>query len=96
MIPDTNRQTSDRTIQSPHAWLRITTTPTTAITPSHTPAVRISTHRDDASPRGCTGSLLSGGTANATRTDADVSGVDSPALTQSTCRGRVARSTSGT
>lgn len=89
VVPDTNRQTFSTTIRSQHPWLPITTTVTTAITPSNTPPARISTQGDYASPRGCTGSLLSVGNAEATRIDADFSGVDCASLAQSTFRGRV-------
>lgn len=94
VVPDTNLQTFRTTIRSQHAWLPITTTVTTAIT-SATPPARISTQGDYASPRGCTGSLLSMGTADATRIDADFSGVDCSSLAQSTFRGRVSLTKSG-
>ncbi len=89
VVPETNRQTFRTTIRSQHGWLPITATVSTAITPSNTPPARISTQGDYASPRGCTGSLLSVGTAEASRVDADMSGVDCPSLEHSTFRGRV-------
>jgi hypothetical protein len=89
VVPDTNLQTFRTTIRSEHAWLPITTTVTSAITPSNTPPARISTQGDYPSPRGCTGSLLSVGTAEASRIDADFSGVDCATLEHSTFRGRV-------
>ena len=95
VVPDTNRQTFRTTIRSEHAWLPVTTTVTTAITPSNTPPARISTQGDYPSPRGCMGTVLSVGTAEATRIDADFSGVDCPSLAQSTFRGRVLLSKTG-
>jgi hypothetical protein len=89
VVPGTNLQTFRTTIRSEHAWLPITTTVTSAITPSNTPPARISTQGDYPSPRGCTGSLLSVGTAEASRIDADFSGVDCASLEHSTFRGRV-------
>jgi hypothetical protein len=89
VVPDTNLQTFRTTIRSQHAWLPITATVSSAITPSNTPPARISTQGDYPSPRGCTGSLLSVGTAEATRIDADFSGVDCLSLEHSTFRGRV-------
>lgn len=89
VVPDTNLQTFRTTIRSQHAWLPITATVSSAITPSNTPPARISTQGDYPSPRGCTGSLLSVGTAEAARIDADFSGVDCPSLERSTFRGRV-------
>jgi hypothetical protein len=88
-VAGTNQQTFKVTIQSQHAWLPITTTVTSAITPSNTPPARISTQGDYASPRGCTGSLLSVGTATATRIEGDLTGVDCATLLRSTFRGSV-------
>jgi hypothetical protein len=65
VVTGTNLQTFRVTIQSQHPWLPISTTVTSAITPSNTPPARISTQGDYASPRGCTGSLLSVGTVDA-------------------------------
>ncbi len=89
VVPDTNSQTFRTTIRSQHAWLPITATASSAITPSNTPPARISTQGDYPSPRGCTGSLLSVGNAEAARIEADFSGVDCPSLDRSTFRGRV-------
>jgi hypothetical protein len=77
------------TIRSEHPWLTMTTTVTSAITPSNMPPARISTQGDYPSPRGCTGSLLSVGTADASRIDADFSGVDCATLEHATFRGLV-------
>ena len=95
VVSGTNLQTFRVTIRSQHAWLPITTTVTSAITPSNTPPARISTQGDYPSPRGCTGSLLSVGTADATRIDADFSGVDCPTLQHSTFRGSVTLTKAG-
>jgi len=89
VVPDTNLQTFRTTIRSQHSWLPITTTVTTALTPGNTPPARISSQGTYPSPRGCTGTLLSVGTAEASRIDADFSGVDCSTLVQSTFRGRV-------
>jgi hypothetical protein len=89
VVPDTNLQTFRTTIRSQHAWLPITTSVTTAITPGNSPPTRISTQGTYPSPRGCTGTLLSVGTAEASRIDADFSGVDCSTLPQSTFRGHV-------
>jgi hypothetical protein len=89
VVPGTNLQTFTVTIRSQHAFLPITTTVTSAITPSNTPPARISTQGDYASPRGCTGSLLSVGMAEAQTIDAEFAGVDCPSLQHSTFRGRV-------
>jgi hypothetical protein len=89
VVPGTNLQTFTVTIRSQHAFLPITATVTSAITPSNTPPARISTQGDYASPRGCMGSLLSVGMAEAQTIDAEFAGVDCPSLQHSTFRGRV-------
>ena len=71
VVPGTNLQTFNVRIQSQHSFLPITTTVTSAITPSNTPPARISTQGNYPSPRGCTGTLLSGGTAETRTIDAD-------------------------
>ncbi len=88
-VAGTNLQTFRVTIRSQHPWLPITTTVTSAMTPSNTPPARLSTQGDYASPRGCTGTLLSVGTADVPSIDADFSGVDCPTLAHSTFRGHV-------
>ena len=88
-VPGTNQQTFNVTIQSQHTWLPITATVTSAITPSNQPPARVSTQGTYASPRGCTGSLLSVGNAEARSIDADFSGVDCPSLQHPTFTGRV-------
>ena len=65
VVPGSNLQTFNLTIRSQHAFLPITATVLSQITPSNTPPARISTQGDYASPRGCTGGLLSVGTAEA-------------------------------
>ena len=95
VVPGTNLQTFQVTIRSQHPWLPITTTVTAAITPSNTPPARISTQGDYPSPRGCTGSLLSVGTADATRIDATFSGVDCSTLALSTFGGSVTLTKTG-
>ena len=87
VVPGTNLQTFRVTIQSQHPCLPISTTVTSAITPSNTPPARISTQGDYVSPRGCTGNLLSVGTVDVSHLDADFYGVDCPTLAHSTFRG---------
>ena len=89
VVAGTNLQTFNVRIRSQHPFLPITTTVTSAITPSNTPPARISTQGNYSSPRGCTGSLLSVGNADTRTIDADFSGVDCPSLQHSTFRGRV-------
>jgi hypothetical protein len=95
VAPGTNLQSFSVMIQSQHAWLPIDTTVTSAITPSNLPPARVSTQGSYVSPRGCTGTLLSVGTVDATRLDADFSGVDCPKLEHSTFRGRVVLTKAG-
>ena len=89
VVPDTNRQSFRTTIRSQHAFIPVTITGTSTLTPSNTPPARISTQGEYPSPRGCTGSILSVGDATATTINADFSGVDCATLSQSTFRGRV-------
>jgi hypothetical protein len=95
VMPNTNRQSFTTTIRSQHAFLPVTARATTTLTPSNVPPARISTQGDYPSPRGCTGSLLSVGMADTMRIDADFSGVDCLTLAQSTFRGRVVLTKSG-
>jgi hypothetical protein len=95
VMPGTNLQSFNVRIQSQHPFLPITATVLSQITPSNTPPARISTQGDYPSPRGCTGSLLSVGTAEMRTIDADFSGVDCPSLQNSTFRGRVQLTKSG-
>src|SRR4051812_3737994 len=88
-VDGTNLQTFSVTIRSQNPWLTTTATVTSAITPSNQPPARISTTGSYPSPRGCTGTLLSVGTADRTSIDADLSGVDCQSLARSTFRGHV-------
>src|SRR3954468_14253550 len=94
-VSGTNLQTFNVTIRSQNPWLPVTATVTSAITPSNQPPARISTQGSYPSPRGCTGTLLSVGNAERTSIDADFSGVDCASLPQSTFRGHVVLSKSG-
>jgi hypothetical protein len=76
VVPQTNAQTFRATVQSTNGWLPITLNGSTVITPSNIPPAQISTLGDYTSPRGCRGSFGSSGTANATRIEADFTGVD--------------------
>ena len=95
VMPGTNLQSFNVRIQSQHAFLPITTTVLSQITPGNTPPARISTQGTYPSPRGCTGSLLSVGMADTRTIDADFSGVDCPSLQHQTFRGRVQLTKSG-
>jgi hypothetical protein len=94
-VTGTNLQTFAVTIRSQNPWLPMTATVTSAITPSNQPPARISTTGSYPSPRGCTGTLLSVGTADRSSIDADFSGVDCASLAQSTFRGHVVLSKTG-
>ena len=94
-VDGTNLQSFRVTIRSQHAWLPITTTVTSAITPSNQPPARISTQGEYQSPRGCTGTLLSVGNAETRTIDADFSGVDCSSLPNSTFTGRVTLTKTG-
>jgi hypothetical protein len=94
-VTGTNLQTFNVTIRSQNPWLTMTATVTSAITPSNQPPARISTQGSYPSPRGCTGSMLSVGNADRTSIDADFSGVDCSTLAQSTFRGHVVLSKTG-
>ena len=76
VVPQTNLQSFRATIRSDHPWPPISTTATTALIPGNTPPAQISTQGDYGSPRGCRGTFGSFGTAEATRIDADFTGVD--------------------
>ena len=81
VVPQTNRQTFDATLQITHEWLSITTMAIAAVAPSATPPTQISTQGDYTSPRGCRGTLGSFGTAEATRIEASFHGVDCNGIT---------------
>lgn len=76
VVPQTNLQTFRATVRSEHAWLTMTTTGTTTLTPGNTAPAQISTHGEFTSPRGCRGTFGSVGTAEAARIDADFTGTD--------------------
>ena len=76
VTPQTNLQSFRTTVRSEHAWLTMTTTATTALTPGNTPPAQISTQGGFDSPRGCRGTFGSVGTAEATRIEADFTGTD--------------------
>jgi hypothetical protein len=78
VVPQTNLQTFRATVRSENPWLPITIVASTAIVPGNTPPAQISTQGDYDSPRGCRGSFGSFGTADATRIEADFTGVDCP------------------
>lgn len=80
-VPQTNLQTFQTTIRSENSWLPITAIASTALAPGNTPPVHISTQGTYASPRGCQGTLGSAGTAEATRIEADFTGVDCQLMT---------------
>jgi hypothetical protein len=94
-VDGTNLQSFRVTIRSQHTWLPITTTVTSAITPSNQPPARISTQGEYPSPRGCTGTWLSVGNAETRTIDADFSGVDCSSLPNSTFAGRVTLTKTG-
>ena len=86
--PQTNLQTFRTTINftalvgSPP----VTTSASTGLTPGNTAPAQISTQGQFDSPRGCRGTFGSVGTANASRIEADFTGVD---CNQATFRGSV-------
>ena len=86
VVPQTNQQTFRATIRSEHAWLNITTMATAALTPTGSPPTQISTQGTFNSPRGCSGTFGSVGTAQAARIEADFTGTD---CQQATFIGRV-------
>jgi len=81
VVPQTNLETFRTTIRSQHAWLPITTIASTVLAPGNTPPVHISTQGNYDSPRGCQGTFGSAGTAQATRIEADFTGVDCQLMT---------------
>ncbi len=86
VMPQTNLQSFRTTVRSEHAWLTMTTTATTALTPGSTPPTQISTQGEFDSPRGCRGTFGSVGMAEATRIETDFTGTD---CQQTTFIGRV-------
>ena len=94
-VAGTNLQTFSVTIRSQNAWLPITTTVTSAITPSNQPPARISTQGNYPSPRGCTGTLLSVGNAETHTHRRRLLGRRLLALTNSTFTGHVTLTKTG-
>lgn len=76
VVPQTNLQTFSSTLRSQHSWLPTTMTGTTTLVPQNVPPTQISTQGSYDSARGCRGAFGSSGTAEATRIDADFTGVD--------------------
>lgn len=76
VMPQSNLQSFRATVRSDHPWLTMVTTATTALTPGNTAPAQISTQGRFTSPRGCTGTFGSVGTAQATRIEASFSGTD--------------------
>lgn len=80
-VPQTNLQSFRASVRSQHAWLAMTTSGTTTITPGNTAPAQISTHGEFTFPRGCRGTFGSVGEARATRIEADFTGTDCAAAT---------------
>jgi hypothetical protein len=76
VVPQTNLQSFRTTVRSDHAWLTVTTTATTALTPGNTAPAQISTQGQFTSPRGCQGTFGSVGIAQTTRIEANFTGTD--------------------
>jgi hypothetical protein len=76
VTPQTGRQNFRTTIQSDNAWLPFTTITSLVLTPSPDPPGQIGTSGTYASPRGCQGTFVSTGEAQARTIDADFTGVD--------------------
>jgi hypothetical protein len=85
-VPQTNLQTFRAMVRSTHAWLPIDAVGSTALTPTNAAPTQISTQGSYDSPRGCRGTFGSFGTAQATRIEAEFSGVD---CDQTTFTGRL-------
>ena len=76
VVPQTNLQSFRATVRSEHAWLAMTTTATTALTPGNSAPTQISTQGEFDSPRGCRGTFGSVGRAETTHIEADFTGTD--------------------
>ena len=76
VVPQTNLQSFRTTVRSDHAWLTMTSTATTALTPGNTAPAQISTLGQFVSPRRCQGTFGSVGTAQTTRIEANFTGTD--------------------
>jgi hypothetical protein len=81
VIPETNKQSFRTVVRSEHPWLNVTTTGTSALTPTGTPPAQISTQGEFTSPRGCRGTFGSVGQAQANQIEADFTGTDCQAAT---------------
>ena len=76
VVPQTNLQSFRVSIRSDHPWLSMTTSGSTAITPSNTAPAQISTQGEFSSPRGCRGTFGSVGNAESKTIEADFTGTD--------------------
>lgn len=76
VVPQTNLQTFSSALRSQHPWLPTAMTGTTTLVPQNVPPTQISTQGFYDSARGCRGTYGSSGTAEATRIEADFTGVD--------------------
>ena len=76
VVPQSNQQSFNATIQSQHPWLPITMQGVADIAPSANPPTQIGTEGNYSSPRGCRGVFGSFGTAEATRIEASFDGAD--------------------
>jgi hypothetical protein len=92
-VVGTNLQSFRVTIPSQHSWLPITTTVTSAITPSNQPSASVP--RRIPVSEGMRGHAAQRGNAETRTIDADFSGVDCPTLTNSTFIGHVTLTKTG-
>ena len=76
VVPQSNQQSFNATIQSQHPWLPITMQGVADIAPSANPPTQIGTEGNYSSPRGCRGVFGSFGTAEAARIEASFDGAD--------------------
>ena len=76
VVPQSNLQSFNATIQSQHPWLPITMQGVADIAPSANPPTQIGTEGNYTSPRGCRGVFGSFGNAEATRIEASFDGAD--------------------
>jgi hypothetical protein len=76
VVPQSNQQSFNATIQSQHPWLPITMQGVADIAPSANPPTQIGTEGNYSSPRGCRGVFGSFGIAEATRIEASFDGAD--------------------
>ena len=76
VVPRSNRQSLNLSIQSSNSWLPVTATSLVALTPSPEPPGRIGGTGSYASPRGCTGDFVVLADATATSLDGTFTGAD--------------------